>query len=175
MNNSRAGLTAEFNEALTNLLTNCQSRGVTMAPYFGLRTPLEQAKLWRQSRPADAVQAKIAKLKSQGADYLASLIQAVGPCKGPWATNAIPGLSWHQYGIAMDCVWMVKGREEWAGPATVDGIEGYEIYAREANKLGLTTLGSIGDFGHVQQPPGASPLAQYKITDIDRIMRDKFG
>lgn len=74
----------------------------------------------------------------------------------------------------MDCVWTINGKEEWAGSATAEGVEGYETYATEASKLGLTTLGSIGDFGHVQQPSGASPLVQYKITDIDRIMRDKF-
>lgn len=171
------GLTAEFSDKLRQLLDACAVRGVIMRPYFGIRPPQEQAKLWRQSRSAAAINQEIVVLKNANAPFLANCIAGAGICRGPWATNATPGLSWHQYGVACDCAWIVNGDPEWsASPGGPNN--GYRVYAQEAQKLGLTTLGSIGDWGHVQEPSRAAPDSMpggYTLADIDKIMQEKWG
>ena len=47
---------------------------------------------------------------AQKANFLASVLDGVGPQHGPHVTNALPGLSWHQWGEAVDCFWT-----EWLG------------------------------------------------------------
>ena len=93
-------LVPAFRPRLETLLANCRARGVEMRPYTGLRTPLEQAKLWRQSRSREQIDAKVAQLRAAGADYLADCIVHVGPRNGDPVTNAVPVLSWHQWGEA---------------------------------------------------------------------------
>jgi len=174
MTDPYAGLTAEFTDHLHELIGNCLMAGVTMHPYFGLRHPRVQAKLWRQSRSAAEIAEGRAKLAAGNAPFLLKCLDDAGPSRGPWATNALPGESWHQYGEAMDCVWIRNGVEEWS--ADIDGdANGYRVYASEAAKLGMTTLGSIGDWGHVQIPAASSPLKQYTLEQIDGIMKAKFA
>lgn len=73
------GLTAEFKKKVTTLLANCKSRGIIMKPTDGVRTPLEQAKLWRQSRTTAVINAKIKSLKDSKADFLAKCLEDAGP------------------------------------------------------------------------------------------------
>src|SRR6185369_14731386 len=96
---------------------------------------------------------KIASLRDQGAPFLAHCLESVGPQSGDPVTNAIPGLSWHQWGEAMDCVWIVDGAAEWSTTRKVNGVNGYRAYANEAVRLGLTAGGffrSLKDWPHVQ-------------------------
>ncbi len=53
-----------------------------MRHYFTLRTPEEQARLWRQSRTGHEIEAKIQELEDAGARYLAGVIRGVGPQNG---------------------------------------------------------------------------------------------
>lgn len=171
-----AELKPEFATKVDQLLTNCQSRGVVMRPFFTIRTPLEQAKLWRQSRSTEEINAQVASLRKQGASYLAQCIVDVGPCNGPQVTNAIPGLSWHQWREAVDCFWFVNGKAEWDYTKNIKGINGYKIYVEEAKKLGLTPLGpSIGDWVHVQMRKESSPQRLYKINEIDQMLKEMWG
>ena len=96
-------LTNEMRTHVDNLLEECRAQGYEMRPYFTLRTAQEQAQLWRQSRTNKEITQKIQELQSNGAPFLADVIQRVGDQNGPKVTNAIPGLSWHQWGEAMDC------------------------------------------------------------------------
>lgn len=174
MSDPWSGLEPAFADKLKDLLSALAERGVIMRPYFGVRDPVTQGKLWRQSRSATAVSAKIVSLRQNDAHYLADAIEKAGPSNGPWATNAIPGYSWHQYGSAMDCVWMRNGVEEWS--VDLDGDKnGYRVYAAEAPNHGLTSLSSIGDWAHVQLSAANSPAGQYTLQEIDRLMRAKFG
>jgi len=116
-------------------------------------------------------------LIQSNAPFLARCIDVAGIARGAWATNALPGLSWHQYGTACDCAWTVDGIETWDASAK-GANNGYRIYMEEAQKLGLKTLGSIGDWGHVQDSPHPSPdysPGGHTLADIDRIMSAKFG
>jgi hypothetical protein len=172
------GLDPDFRATLEACLMHCADRGVEMVPYFGIRTPIEQGALWRQSRSVQEVAAKIAELQAKGAPYLAHAIQAAGPRHGPHVTNAVPGYSWHQWGEAMDCYWLIDGKAEWS--TEVGGAKnGYRIYADQATKDGLTAGGywqSLKDWPHVQKQMAASPAAAgLSIGQIDAEMEAMYG
>lgn len=171
-------LTPKFKAQVLKLLANCQARGCEMRPYMSLRTPLEQAKLWRQSRASEAINAKIAELKAAGAPYLAQTLQKAGPRHGDPVTNAAPGLSWHQWGEAVDCFWVVNGQAQWSSKQLVNGLNGYQVMVAEAQKLGLTPGGgwaSFKDWPHVQLRPDASPLSTMSLPEVDAAMKQRFG
>lgn len=167
-----------FNAKLNDLLLECSSHGVEMRPYFGIRTPFEQAKLWRQSRTREEINQKIKELREAGAPFLADCLESVGPQSGSPVTNAIPGLSWHQWGEAVDSAWVVAGKTEWSTQKKVDGINGYQVYAEQAVNLGLDPGGlwkSLKDWPHVQLRAASSPLKVLSIVEIDRTMKKRFG
>lgn len=171
-------LTPAFRAKLGDLLAGCHANGVEMRPYVGLRTPLEQARLWRQSRTREEIERMIAELNRAGATYLAHCIESVGPQSGKPVTNAIPGLSWHQWGEAVDCFWVVGDRAEWSARKEVGGSNGYAVYAREAAALGLAAGGlwqRLKDWPHVQLRPAVSPAKIMALSEIDRVMRERFG
>lgn len=171
-------LVAEFRAKVEDLVANCRQHGGEMRPYCALRTPFEQAKLWRQSRALEEIRDKIASLKAAGADFLAHCIESVGPQNGGHVTNAPPGLSWHQWGEAVDCMWIVGGQAEWSTTKKVNGVNGYRLYAEEARKLGLSAGGlwtSFKDWPHVQLRAAGSPEKIMPLKDIDAEMRRRFG
>lgn len=168
-----------FREKMQSLLAALDAIGVEMRPYFGVRTPEEQAILWRQSRSREEISAAIARLRSGGADFLADILRDVGPRHGPHVTNALPGLSWHQWGEAVDCFWAVNGVAEWSSTKLVDGINGYRVYATKAKELGLEAGGfwsSLKDWPHVQLRRAGSPAsAGMTLAEIDEQMRNRYG
>ena len=171
-------LAPDLRVRVTDLLRGCIDAGVEMRPYFTLRDPFEQARLWRQSRSREQITAKIAELRSAGADFLAFCIDSVGPQNGDPVTNAIPGLSWHQWGEAADCFWVVNGTAEWSTQKKINGVNGYHTYADRAATIGLTPGGlwrSLKDWPHVQLRSDPSPLGVFTLPEIDRRMRERFG
>lgn len=170
-------LLAELRTQAEQLLANCAGRGYEMRPFFTLRTAEDQAKLWRQSRTSQEIDQRTQELEDGGAPYLARIIRDVGPQSGPKVTNAIPGLSWHQWGEAMDCFWVVDGGAEWSTRRKIDGLNGYAVYADEAEQLGLTAGGhwqSFKDWPHVQLRPDGSPASLHSLEDIDAEMARRF-
>lgn len=171
-------LVPEFTVKVQELLENCAQRGVIMRPYFTIRDPFTQAKFWRQSRSTEEIRQKIGELKREGADFLAYCLETVGPQNGDPVTNALPGLSWHQWGEAVDCMWLVDNQAQWDPGKQIGGQNGYAVYAEEAVKLGLTAGGlwkSIKDWPHVQLRPADSPLGIYTIPGIDAKMKALYG
>jgi peptidoglycan LD-endopeptidase CwlK len=171
-------LVPDLREKLPRLMDACASRGVTIRPYIGLRTPIEQAKLWRQSRASEAIAQKIVELRQAGANFIADCVEHAGPQNGPHVTNALPGLSWHQWGEAVDSFWLVNGNSEWSTDKLVGGLNGYHVMADEAEKIGLSAGGhwvSFKDWPHVQLRKEASPLdAAMSLVDIDAEMKHRF-
>jgi peptidoglycan LD-endopeptidase CwlK len=168
----------EFGQKLNYLLSACAEQQVIMRPYFRIRSPLDQARLWRQSRTREEINQKIAWLHDQGAPFLAGCIEQVGPQNGPHVTNAIPGLSWHQWGEAADCFWVVDGKAEWSTQRQVGGRNGYRVYADQAAALGLDPGGrwqSLKDWPHVQLRPLGSPAQLHSLAEIDRAMAERFS
>ena len=96
---------------------------------------------------------------------------------GRHVTDAIPGLSWHQWGEAFDSFWVVDGEAEWSTTREINGLNGYRVYAVEAERLGLTAGGhwtNFKDWPHVQLRSASSPKSVFTIQEIDREMRERF-
>lgn len=126
-------LVPEFRDKALLVIENCRKRGIEMRPFFTLRGPTIQAKLWRQSRSIQEIDRAVKNLRKD-APFLANILQEAGPQYGKWATNALPGQSWHQWGEAIDCyVLNTLGQAVWSSQHA-----GYNIYAEEVLKLGLT-------------------------------------
>ena len=167
-----------FQQKVIQMIANCKNRGIIMQPYFTLRDPFTQAKLWRQSRTAFEVEKKIEELKNQNVFFLAYCLESVGKQYGAHVTNAIPGLSWHQWGEAVDSVWVVNNKSEWSTEKTVNGLNGYMVYADEAKKLGLDSgfyWTKFKDSPHVQFRKAANPLIELTLQQIDEEMQKRFG
>ena len=150
-----------------------------MRPYFTERTPWEQARLWRQSRSIEQITASMADLRAENAGYLADVLQSVGSQFGGPVTNALPGLSWHQWGQAVDCFWLLGRRAEWSSRKLVDGQNGYRVYAEIARDQGLMAGGywrRLKDWPHVQKSSFGSPRSAGKsLEEIATTMQARFG
>lgn len=171
-------LTPEFRLKAGQLLQVCGEAGLPMRPFFTLRSPFEQARLWRQSRSREQIEAQLVTLRAKRAPFLAHCIESVGPQHGDPVTNALPGLSWHQWGEAVDCFWLLDGKAEWSATRKLAGNNGYQAYAAAARDLGLTPGGlwpRLKDWPHVQWRAEGSPLKQYGWTEIDAEMERRFG
>ncbi len=159
------------------LLTACDDSGYPMRQFFTLRSPFEQGKLWRQSRSTKQIENKLSELNSKGAHFLAHCIESVGPQNGRHVTNAIPGLSWHQWGEAVDCFWLVDGNAEWSTRKKIGGINGYANYADIAKSMGLDAGGlwrSFKDWPHVQLRSESNPSKVFSLEEINSEMESKF-
>jgi hypothetical protein len=171
-------LVPQFATKLKATLSACSQRGIEMRPYDAVRGPRSQAKLWRQSRSAEEIAAKIKEFKNAGAGFLADILDVAGPQAGDHVTNAPPGLSWHQWGEATDCFWLVNGAAEWSTQKLSNGQNGYRVYAEEAVKQGLTAGGlwsSIKDWPHTQLRSKPSPLSFFSLADIDEKMQEMWA
>lgn len=171
-------LVPEFKPLVLQLVGRCQERGVEMRPNNGLRDPFEQARLWRQSRSTEEIQAKIAEFERAGAGFLAQCLRSVGPQHGDHVTDTPPGFSWHQWGEALDCFWVVDGKAEWSTQRLVDGVNGYRVFADEAETLGLTAGGhwkKFKDWPHVQLRPASNVGSVMSVAEIDVAMQARFG
>ena len=164
---------SEFRVKLIATIEACKDRGVFMVPFFVNRTPWQQAELYRRSRKTSVINVIIRNLADAKACYLAHVLEEVGPQKsGNWATNALPGHSWHQWGEAADCyVRGAEGRPVWDA-----GHEGYEIYAEEAEKQGLTSghRWKSKDSVHIQLNPEEVGEV-YTLIEIDNEMFKRYG
>ena len=163
-------LTQEAREKFAALLARCEHRGAEMRPFCTIRDPFEQARLWRQSRTLGEIVKRCAELRDQGAPRIAACIEAVGPQSGRWATNAVPGFSWHQHGEAMDCFAVVHGRASWENPDP-PAYSPYRAYATEAAALGLGLV--RGDAVHVQLRK-KEPHHIFEVARLDNMMAARF-
>ena len=171
-------LVPDFKSRVLQLLDRCRTLGVEMRPNNGLRDPFEQGRLWRQSRSKEEIEAKIEELESKGALFLADCIRRVGPQHGDHATNTPPGISWHQWGEALDCFWLVEGKAEWSTQKLINGLNGYKVYADEAEAAGLTPGGhwkNFKDWPHIQLRKVNNAASVMSLAEIDAAMKARFG
>ncbi len=170
-------LEPRFAESITKLLNNCKHAGVTLELREGLRNTFTQAVYWRRSRSKEEIAQQIKKLQNSNADFLAYSLFIVGEQQGPPTTNALPGLSWHQYGLAVDCAWVLDGKVCWDNENLYDGINGYEVLAAEAKKLNICSghdWANLKDSGHLQAHFHDSPLTIYTLKTIDQLMEARY-
>ena len=188
MSISLDGLVPTFKSQVDVLIAACAARGVEMRPYYGRRSPWEQARIWRSTRATGEITDRIERLKSNSAPFLGKVILEVGPQSAPpgargHLTNAAPGNSWHQWGEAVDCFWCYNDVAQWSTVATQPLLgnaqgNGYLVYADEATKLGLLSGGAAWgwDYPHVQLRLENSPRSMhFTWSKIDTIMRQRFG
>lgn len=171
-------LIPDFKTQVEQLLSTCDYSGYSMEQFFTLRTPFEQGKLWRQSRSRQQVDQRINELRKNGAHFLAHCIESVGPQNGWHVTDAIPGFSWHQWGEAVDCFWLVNGDAEWSIRRKINGVNGYVNYATIAKSMGLTAGGfwsSLKDWPHVQLRKESNAGKVFSIREINQEMADRFS
>lgn len=124
-------LVPEFRLRLVELLSQCSEAGAKMVPFFTLRGPATQGKLWCRSRSWAEASAQRTLLEGAGAPKLARYLKEEWCSTDRWATNALPGCSWHQWGEACDCFLEVQGRAAWQSSVY------HNIYAMKARELGL--------------------------------------
>ena len=163
-------LVPEFTQQIRQLLDRCSLRGIEMRPYMGLRDPFEQARLWRQSRSREEIRVRIASLQAQGAAFLAHCLESVGPQHGRPVTNALPGLSWHQWGEAVDCFWLVDGKAEWSAGKLVGGTdprEQTEAVLKRIDRV-LASAGAAGCWVAKLNAVAATPEAAEVAQDVIR-------
>lgn len=80
-----------------------------------LRDLDEQARLWRQSRTYRQIADAVEELRADGYGLLAQVLVAVGDRgdAGARVTDALPGFSFHQWGLAFDVVPLLGGVAAW--------------------------------------------------------------
>jgi hypothetical protein len=157
-----ATLIPEFREKVLAALAKLKTQGLVFVPYFTLRDPVTQAKLWRQSRSRAVVERQTADLRAQGCSFIADCFDKAGPTDGPWATNALPGLSWHQYGEAVDCFLRdATGNAVWESPS-------YARFGQVGDQHAMWWGGHFGDNDHWQNrkiEPGSAFGSLKEIND----------
>ena len=128
-------LTVPMGRLVSDFLAACedQQEAVEWVPlvYCTLRSSAEQARLWRRGRTRSIVDNEIARLRLRGNLEAVRYIVEAGPQPGSKrserVTNALPGSSAHNYGLAIDCVPLRAGKALWT------------------DKTALTQMGQLGE------------------------------
>lgn len=128
----------------------CKQEGIEVLIYCTARSPEEQSILYRQSRTLNKIKEKAKELSDvYGRSDLAKILLGVGPQNGPHVTNAGPGQSLHNYGLAFDGCPIIHGKPVWDIESNL-----WEIYGGVADQVGLTWAGnwkSFKEFPHCQE------------------------
>lgn len=127
------------------LAANCRARGFDFYGISGYRSPTEQAKLYFQGRTT----------------------------AGKIVTSAGPGLSLHQYGLAVD--FALDGDTTRDGLQPDWAIEHYQPLAEEARKLGLESgldWTRFREAPHVQAPIGKFGV---RVTQLRGLIQSPGG
>ena len=132
-------------------LEEAEKRNLDVLVYSTLRPAREQAKLYRRGRSISSITRKADELHNVWRrPDLGDLLMAVGPQYGDLVTNAGPGQSLHNYGLAFDAVPVVNGDLVWKS-----NREEWETYAECVRAAGLDWggdwSGMITDKPHAQQ------------------------
>lgn len=160
-----------FEKEARRLLADLLREGVQMRAFFTQRIPWDQARLWRQSRTTQEIHLAAAMLAREGAPFLREVLLSVGPQEGRWATNALPGQSWHQWGEALDCFVLEHGKAVWRRTHP-----GYLRYAELARERGMHPgyFWSRPDAVHVQWRE-RRVRSLYTWAQINAEMLSRFG
>src|SRR4030088_3519409 len=111
MARSLGDLRAEVRPMVDAFLADCVAEKIDVIVTSTLRSPMEQEALYAQGRTSP----------------------------GRIVTNAKPGQSAHNYGLAIDVVPIVNGKPDWSGADPV-----WETIGKLGQAAGLTWLGAHG-------------------------------
>lgn len=158
-------LDPQFRDKVERMLESLRSRGFIYRPFFTLRGPEVQARLWAQSRTKTVVSSMARTIENSGAPRLAALLRKVKAGGLPRVTGALPGRSWHQYGLAVDLFREIDGRADWRNAS-------YIPLRDECPKFGLVSGASFQDWVHVQSTPEPGP--PFSWGEVERRMSETF-
>lgn len=170
----RSKLYEPFLERLLLLEDLLDQEGIDVLFYCGFRSCADQAKLWRSTRSAAKIRAKIKSLEAAGFDFLAKVMHDVGPQYGrlgEHVTKAIPGMSCHNYGMAGDGVVMVMSKPDWE----MTHWHLWEKYGGLAMRVGLSWAGSwtgFQEYVHIQYGKQPSMLDDNSPGDIKTLLEE---
>lgn len=149
-------LMPEVRERAEDFLGLAADAGLDVLIYCTHRSLAEQARIYRQGRPAWRIREKAAELRDElGRPDLADILMGVGPqYERTIRTNAAPGQSLHNYRLAFDGVPLVNGKPVW-GTTDPDDAALWQRYGELAARAGLEWAGnwrSFTEFPHCQLP-----------------------
>lgn len=155
------GLVPELREKAGRVIEQCAARGVELLITCTYRSPEEQAILYRKTRTKETIEEKLLRYRERGFGFLADILEAVGSQRGHLGqhiTQAGPGESRHNYGLAFDAYPTVYGKPLWN--PHVAGYE-WDIYGEVLAGEGLTWGGrwiTSPEFPHAQLGNRGNPL-----------------
>lgn len=159
---NKAGLDKRMLPHLDLLELAADKRNLEILIHCTLRTEREQAILFRQGRALWQIKARANDLATlYGRVDLADTLMGVGPQKGDIKrTNAAPGQSMHQYGLAFDACPVWHGKLIYDGPDDhiPDAIEAelWALYGECVKEAGLDWAGEwkggMREMPHAQYP-----------------------
>jgi peptidoglycan L-alanyl-D-glutamate endopeptidase CwlK len=154
------------------VLAICEAAGIDLLIYGTLRPLEEQAVLYRQSRSRASILRKIEDLHGRGFGFLADIIEGVGSQTGPHVTNAAPGESLHNYGLAFDAVPVTGGKCCWKYGPHKHLWEGYGEAVRLAGLEWAGDWTSFREYPHAQQGRGGNPLRRHGPDRIRELLSE---
>jgi peptidoglycan LD-endopeptidase CwlK len=166
-------LDALLGAALESVEQAMVETGTPILLYQGLRNPRDQARAFRSSRTTSRIRNRRATLEQRGYPEWAKILWDVGPqpgVLGKHITNAAPGESYHQYGLAADGCPMLDGRLVWSYPnQDPRAIKAWNRYGETAEDAGLEWGGMwvSDDKPHVQVGKG-HPLETLPAETVQR-------
>lgn len=120
--------------------------------YCTYRSVAEQARLYRKGRSIEKIHKKANELAEKYArPDLAEVLLSVGPQSGRIVTNAGPGQSMHNYGLAVDGVPIEDGKPVWGTKG--EDLAKWQRYGKMAEAVGLEWAGRwkrFREFPHIQ-------------------------
>ena len=152
------------------VVSACEQVGVDLLIYCTLRPLEEQARLYRQSRSRDEINAKMTRLRNRGFDFLARIIEDVGPCYGRHVTNATAGESWHNYGEAWDAVPLIGGKPAWNYLQAKSQWDAYGECVRQVDMFWAGDWTRFREYPHAQKRQGGNPLKTMETDELQAIL-----
>ena len=123
--------------------------------YCTRRSIVQQSKLFRRGRSIERILDMEDRLHADfGRTDLADVLIAVGPQYGPVVTNAAPGMSMHNYGMAFDAVPLIDGKAVW-GRSDEHDRDLWDLYGNICVEAGLEWAGNwtgFREYPHAQRP-----------------------
>lgn len=162
-------LEAGFRQKVMLALREAMGQGFHFSAIASIRPAQEQAALWRSGRPWWDIEHQIAYLRSQNAPFIAQCIERATASSPAWQTDLLPGESWHQWGEAMDLVWVTEPGHPF------DDTSGYSALLAICLRLGLVAKyyrRPEGHAIHLQLRQDQKPDLSW--SHIDRRMQEMF-
>lgn len=149
-----ADLKPHIQKMAERLLKDCEKSELDLLIYCTHRSNEEQARLFRKGRSLSQIETKANELITKwNRSDLGELLLGVGPQYGTKVTNAAPGQSMHNYGLAFDAVPLRDGKPVWSARKADDKAL-WMLYGKLGVEVGLEWAGNwtrFREYPHMQE------------------------